>query len=79
MRCSAHGELALLCQLRPAGGSDPAGGRLRACGRALAADAKFCAVCGKPVTQAKESDAAAVEPRAELLEALPTAHERWEQ
>jgi uncharacterized membrane protein YvbJ len=50
------------------------------CGSALAADAKFCAVCGKAVTPAQQSDAAAVEPRAELLEALPTpAHERWEQ
>jgi uncharacterized membrane protein YvbJ len=39
------------------------------CGSALAADAKFCAVCGK-----------AVEPKPELLEALPTpAKERWEE
>jgi len=39
------------------------------CGSALAADAKFCAVCGK-----------AVEPKSELLEALPTpAQERWEE
>lgn len=39
------------------------------CGSALAADAKFCAVCGK-----------AVEPKPELLEALPTpAQERWEE
>jgi predicted amidophosphoribosyltransferase len=50
------------------------------CGGALAADAKFCAVCGKAVTPAQQSEAAAVEPQPELLEALPTpAHERWEQ
>jgi len=50
------------------------------CGSALAADAKFCAVCGKAITPAQQSDAAAVEPQAELLEALPTpTPERWEQ
>jgi hypothetical protein len=50
------------------------------CGSALAADAKFCAVCGKAVTAAQQSEAAAVQPQAELLEALPApAHERWQQ
>jgi uncharacterized membrane protein YvbJ len=50
------------------------------CGGALAADAKFCAVCGEAVTPAQQSEAAAVKPRVELIEALPThAHERWEQ
>jgi hypothetical protein len=49
------------------------------CGSALAADAKFCAVCGKAVTPAQQSEAAAVEPRPELLEVLPAAQERWEQ
>ena len=50
------------------------------CGSALAADAKFCAVCGKAVTAAQQSEAAAVQPQAELLEALPApAHERWRQ
>jgi DNA-directed RNA polymerase subunit RPC12/RpoP len=50
------------------------------CGSALAADAKFCAVCGKAVAPEQQSQAAAVEPRPELLEALPTpAQERWEQ
>jgi hypothetical protein len=49
------------------------------CGTALAADAKFCAVCGKTVTPEQQSEAAAVEPRQELLEALPTpAQDRWE-
>jgi hypothetical protein len=49
------------------------------CGTALAADAKFCAVCGKTVTAEQQSEAAAVEPPAELLEALPTpARDRWE-
>jgi hypothetical protein len=50
------------------------------CGSALAADAKFCAVCGKAVGPEQQSEAAAVEPRPELLEALPTpAQESWEQ
>ena len=50
------------------------------CGSALAADAKFCAVCGKAVTAAQQSEAAAVQPQAELLEALPApAHERRER
>ena len=44
------------------------------CGTALAADAKFCAVCGQAVVP--ES----TEPPAELLESLPTpARDRWEQ
>jgi hypothetical protein len=48
------------------------------CGSALAADAKFCAVCGLAVVTAKEGNAE--QPRAELLEVLPTpAQERWEQ
>jgi uncharacterized protein YjiS (DUF1127 family)/DNA-directed RNA polymerase subunit RPC12/RpoP len=49
------------------------------CGTALAADAKYCAVCGKEVTPEQQSEAAAVEPRPELLEALPTpTADRWE-
>jgi hypothetical protein len=49
------------------------------CGSALAADAKFCAVCGKTVTAEQQSEAAAVEPQPELLEALPApAQDRWE-
>jgi len=41
------------------------------CGSALAADAKFCAVCGQSVS---------AEQAAELVEALPAApeQERWE-
>ena len=50
------------------------------CGNALAADAKFCAVCGKAVAAEQQSEAAAVEPSSELLEALPApAQDRWEQ
>jgi predicted nucleic acid-binding Zn ribbon protein len=50
------------------------------CGSALPADAKFCAVCGKAITPEQQSEAAAVEPPPELLEALPTpAQERWEE
>lgn len=50
------------------------------CGAALAADAKFCAVCGHGVTPERQSEAAAVEPAPELLEALPApAQDRWEQ
>jgi hypothetical protein len=50
------------------------------CGAALAADAKFCAVCGNGVTPERQSEAAAVEPTPELLEALPSpAQDRWEQ
>ena len=49
------------------------------CGTALAADAKFCAVCGKTVTPEQQSEAAAVEPQPELLEALPApTQDRWE-
>ena len=49
------------------------------CGTALAADAKFCAVCGRAVEPEQQSEAAAVEPRPELLEALPAPNqERWE-
>jgi hypothetical protein len=50
------------------------------CGSAVPADARFCAVCGKAVGPQQQSDAAAVEPRPELLEALPTpAQDPWEQ
>ena len=50
------------------------------CGSALAADAKFCAVCGQAVVPAKEGEVAPPEPRADLLEVLPTpARDRWEQ
>jgi hypothetical protein len=53
---------------RPAAATPPVVGCPQ-CGSALAADAKFCAVCGT-----------AVEPKSELLEALPTpAQERWEE
>ena len=49
------------------------------CSAALAADAKFCAVCGTPVAPEQQSEAAAVEPKPELLDALPAAsQERWE-
>jgi hypothetical protein len=49
------------------------------CGTALAADAKFCAVCGRAVAPEQQSEAAAVEPHPELLEALPAPNqERWE-
>lgn len=64
---------------RPAAATPPVVGCPH-CGSALAADAKFCAVCGNAITPAQQSEAAAVEPQAELLEALPTpTHERWEQ
>jgi Double zinc ribbon len=50
------------------------------CGTSLAADAKFCAVCGQPVAPEQQSEAAAVEPHPELLEALPrSARDRWER
>lgn len=50
------------------------------CGSALAAEAKFCAVCGKAVAPDQQSEAAAVEPSQELLEALPApAQDSWEQ
>jgi hypothetical protein len=41
------------------------------CGAAVSADAKFCAVCGQAVAPEQQSEAAAVEPREELLDALP--------
>ncbi|MGZ8691110.1 MAG: zinc ribbon domain-containing protein [Gaiellaceae bacterium] len=64
---------------RPAAATPPVVGCPH-CGSALAADAKFCVVCGKAVTPAQQSETGAVEPQPELLEALPTpAHERWEQ
>jgi hypothetical protein len=64
---------------RPAAATPPVVGCPH-CGSALAADAKFCAVCGKAVTAAQQSEAAAVQPQAELLEALPAPpHERWQQ
>jgi hypothetical protein len=63
---------------RPAAATPPVVGCPQ-CGSALAADAKFCAVCGKAITPEQQSEAAAVEPQPELLEALPTpAQERWE-
>ena len=50
------------------------------CGSAVAADTKFCPVCGKALGPEQQSEAAAVEPRPELLEALPSpAQESWEQ
>jgi hypothetical protein len=50
------------------------------CGGALAADAKFCAVCGTPVAPQQQSEAAAIEPRPELLDALPApAQDGWER
>jgi hypothetical protein len=50
------------------------------CGSAVAAEAKFCAVCGKAVAPEKQSEAAAVEPKPELLEALPApSQDSWKQ
>ena len=46
------------------------------CGSAVSADAKFCAACGHTVGREQQSEAAAVEPRAELLEALPAPAEK---
>ena len=46
------------------------------CGAAVSADAKFCAACGRAVTPEEQSAAAAVEPREQLLEALPVAAEQ---
>ena len=61
---------------RPVAATPPVVGCTQ-CGSALAADAKFCAVCGQAVVPAKQGKA---EPRAELLEVLPTpARDRWEQ
>lgn len=63
---------------RPVAATPPVVG-CRQCGGALAADAKFCAVCGTAVAPEQQSEAAAVEPRPELLDALPApAQERWE-
>jgi hypothetical protein len=45
------------------------------CGAALGADAKFCAGCGSAVGPEQQSEAAAVEPQPELLEALPASPE----
>ena len=64
---------------RPAAATPPVVGCVQ-CGSALAADAKFCAVCGHAVAPEQQSDAAAVAPQPELLEALPApAAERWEE
>jgi hypothetical protein len=50
------------------------------CGTALAAEARFCAVCGHAVTVQQQSEAASVEPPPEFLEALPApALDRWEE
>jgi membrane protease subunit (stomatin/prohibitin family) len=46
------------------------------CGAAVTADAKFCAACGQAVTPEQQSAAAAVEPREQLLGALPAATEQ---
>jgi hypothetical protein len=46
------------------------------CGGAVSADAKFCAACGHAIGPEQQSEAAAVEPREELLEALPAPAER---
>jgi hypothetical protein len=63
---------------RPVAATPPVVGCAQ-CGGALAADAKFCAVCGKAVAPEQQSEAAAIEPRPELLDALPApAQERWE-
>jgi len=48
----------------------------RRCGAALSADAKFCASCGEVVGPEQQSQAAAVEPPQELLDALPTPTEQ---
>jgi predicted amidophosphoribosyltransferase len=46
------------------------------CGAAVSAEAKFCAACGHAVAPEQQSQAAAVEPREELLEALPATPEQ---
>ena len=46
------------------------------CGAAVTADAKFCAACGQAVGPEQQSEAAAVAPRKELLEAVPLATEQ---
>jgi predicted nucleic acid-binding Zn ribbon protein len=48
------------------------------CGAAVSADAKFCAACGQAVGPEQQSEAAAVEPKQELLEALPAPPARPE-
>jgi uncharacterized protein YjiS (DUF1127 family) len=64
---------------RPVAATPPVVGCAQ-CGSALAADAKFCAVCGHAVALEQQSEAAAVEPQPELLEALPApSAERWEE
>ena len=63
---------------RPAAATPPVVGCSQ-CGGALAADAKFCPVCGKAVALEQQSEAAAVAPHPELLDALPkSGQERWE-
>jgi double zinc ribbon protein len=63
---------------RPAAATPPVVA-CKKCGTALAAEAKFCPVCGKAVAPEQQSEAAAVEPPAELLDALPApAQDRWE-
>jgi membrane protease subunit (stomatin/prohibitin family) len=63
---------------RPAAATPPVVGCSQ-CGSALAADAKFCPVCGKAVALEQQSEAAAVAPHPELLDALPkSGQERWE-
>jgi hypothetical protein len=46
------------------------------CGTAVSAEAKFCAACGQLVGAEQQSEAAAVEPHAALLEALPAPAEQ---
>ncbi len=41
------------------------------CGAAISADAQFCAACGRPVGPEQHPQAAVVEPKEGLLEALP--------
>jgi double zinc ribbon protein len=64
---------------RPTSGSRPVVA-CKHCGTALAAEARFCAVCGHAVTVDQQSEAAAVEPGPEFLEALPAPTvDRWEE
>jgi len=63
---------------RPATATPPVVGCTK-CGSALAANAKFCGVCGQAVVPGQLSEPG-VDPKAELLEALPTpVPDRWEQ
>jgi hypothetical protein len=48
----------------------------RRCGAALSAEAQFCGSCGEVVAPEQQSEAAAVQPRQELLDALPTPGHR---